>query len=56
MTSVPEPAFSTEMLVTDRISGKPLYRVKGETVTMRREGAIASPFSKLARDLKALSK
>jgi hypothetical protein len=56
LNSVPEDTYSAQMLVTDRASQKPLYQVKGEAVTMFRDKSINSPFSKLIRDLKTLSK
>jgi hypothetical protein len=56
LNSVPEDTYTAQMLVTDRASQKPLYRVKGETVTSYRDRSISSPFSKLIRDLKTLSK
>jgi hypothetical protein len=56
LNSVPEDAYSAQMLITDRASPKPLYHVKGEAVTQFRDRSINSPFSKLIRDLKTLSK
>jgi hypothetical protein len=56
LNSVPEPAYSAQMLVRDRASQKPLYKVKGEADTMGRIRSIGDPFSKLIRDLKTLSK
>ncbi len=55
-TSVPEAVYKTRLYVTDRASGRLLYRVEGESIRMRRENSIASPFSKLQRDFKTLSK
>jgi len=43
-----------KMLVTDRESGRTLYQVDGGPVTNDRQGAFASPFSKLLKDLKTL--
>jgi hypothetical protein len=56
LNSVPEGTYSAQMLITDRSSQKPLYEVKGETVTGGRDRSINNPFSKLIRDLKTLSK
>jgi hypothetical protein len=44
------------MMVRDRASQKPLYEVKGETVTGGRDRSITNTFSKLIHDLKTLSK
>jgi hypothetical protein len=54
--SVPVPAYKASVAVHDRASGKLLYQVEGESVQSNRQGAIASPFSKLAKDLKTLAK
>ena len=56
LNSVPEATYAAEMSVTDRASQKPLYHVKGESVTTFRDRSLNSPFSKLVHDLKALSK
>jgi hypothetical protein len=56
LNSVPEGTYSAQMLITDRASQKPLYEVKGETVTGGRDRSINNPFSKLVSDLKTLSK
>jgi len=55
LNSVPEPTYTAFMLVTDRTSQKPLYKVTGESVTGNRMRSINSPFSKLIHDLKTLS-
>ncbi len=45
-----------KMLITNRASGKTLYQAEGGEFTDDREGAFGSAFSKLLKDLKALSK
>jgi hypothetical protein len=54
--SVPEATYTAQMLVSDRTSRKPLYKVMGESITVNRERSIGSPFSKLIHDLKVVSK
>jgi len=56
LNSVPEATYSAKMSITDRASQKPLYQVEGEAVTTFRDRSLNSPFSKLIRDLKTLSK
>jgi len=51
-----ETVSRAKMVVTDRTSGKELYEVEGEAIHSNRQGAIASPFTKLSKDLKSLSK
>ncbi len=45
-----------KMLITNRASGRTLYQAEGGEFTDDREGAFGSAFSKLLKDLKALSK
>jgi len=56
LNSVPVDTYSAQMAVMDRASQKLLYQVTGESVTQFRDRSINSPFSKLIRDLKTLSK
>jgi len=56
LNSVPVDAYSAQMSVVDRASQKLLYQVTGESVAQFRDRSINSPFSKLTRDLKTLSK
>lgn len=56
VTAIPETAFKATILLADRASGKMLYKVQGEAVRERRDMSVTSPFSKLIKDLKTLSK
>jgi hypothetical protein len=55
LNSVPEPTYTATMVVTERTSQKPLYKVVGESVTGNRVRSINSPFSKLIHDLKTIA-
>jgi len=45
-----------KMFITDRASGKTLYKVEGKEFTDDRQSAFEDTFSKLSKDLKALAK
>ena len=51
-----ETVSRAKIVVTVRLSGKELYEVEGEAVHSNRQGAVASPFAKLSKDLQNLSK
>jgi hypothetical protein len=51
-----ETLSQAKMFITGRASGKTLYRVESGEIIDDRQGAFAGTFSKLLKDLKALSK
>jgi hypothetical protein len=55
MRSVPVVKVRASMQVLDRGSTKLIYQAVGGSANVRRDQSLSSPFSILAKDLKAIS-